>query len=94
MARSWSKEAHGFGRPHEVWQGDLTQGRPRIELLPDTHRQFLELRLDQGLSSQRTAERLHLSRSSVSTRLNRAVRLLMGRVDAQTQSFPSGSSKK
>ncbi len=41
MARSWSKEAHGFGRPHEVWQGDLTQGRPGIDLLRTPTARFL-----------------------------------------------------
>ena len=59
-----------------------------VSLLPDTYRQVLELRAYQGLSSQQTAERLHISRSSVSTRLNRAVRLLQRRLEARFRSLP------
>ena len=65
-----------------------------IALLPHTYRQVLELRVYQGLSSQQTAERLHISRSSVSTRLNRAVNLLKRRLAARTQSLLTRSSKK
>lgn len=68
--------------------------RVMIELLPVTYRQVLELRVYQGLSSQQTAERLHISRSTVSTRLHRAVKLLKSRLDARSQSSPSTSSKK
>lgn len=68
--------------------------REMIKLLPDTYRQVLELRVYQDLSSQQTAERLHVSRSSVSTHLNRAVNLLKSRLDSRTQSLPSGPSKK
>ena len=46
-----------------------------IQMLPGTYRQIFDLRLYQGLSTLQTAERLHISRSSVSTRLSRAVRL-------------------
>lgn len=56
-----------------------------IPMLPGTYRQVLDLRLYQGLSTRQTAERLHISRSSVSTRLSRAVRLLKGRLDARLQ---------
>ena len=62
-----------------------------IQLLPDTYRQVLELRLRQGLSNQQMAERLHISLSSVSTRLNRAVNLLRRYLDARIQSLPSRS---
>ena len=65
-----------------------------IALLPHTYRQVLELRVYQGLSSQQTAERLHISRSSVSTRLNRAVNLLKRRLGARTQSLLTRFSKK
>ena len=65
-----------------------------IQILPGTYRQVLELRVYQDLSSQQTAERLHVSRSSVSTHLNRAVNLLKSRLDSRTQSLPSGPSKK
>jgi len=54
-----------------------------IQLLPDTYRQILEIRLYEGLSNQETAQRLHISRSSVSTRLNRAVNLLKRHLDAR-----------
>lgn len=53
-----------------------------IQMLPGTYRQILDLRLYQGLSSRQTAERPHSSRSAVSTRLSRAVRLFKGRLDA------------
>ncbi len=59
-----------------------------VSLLPDTYRQVLELRAYQGLSSQQTAERLHISRSSVSTRLNRAVHLLQRRLEARFRPLP------
>ena len=64
-----------------------------VSLLPDTYRQILELRAYQGLSSQQTAERLHISRSSVSTRLNRAVRLLQRRLEARFRSLPPEDSQ-
>lgn len=54
-----------------------------IQLLPDTYRQILEIRLYEGLSNQETSQRLHISRSSVSTRLNRAVNLLKRHLDAR-----------
>ncbi len=52
-----------------------------IRMLPDTYRQILELHTDQGLSNQQIACRLHISRSSVSTRLSRAIRLLRSHVE-------------
>ena len=58
-----------------------------IQMLPDTYRQILDLRVNQGLSTRQTAERLHISRSSVSTRLNRAVHLLKGRLNARLRSL-------
>ena len=64
-----------------------------VSLLPDTYRQILELRAYQGLSSQQTAERLHISRSSVSTRLNRAVHLLQRRLEARFRSLPPEDSQ-
>ena len=57
-----------------------------IQMLPGTYRQVLDLRFNQGLSTGQTAECLHISRSSVSTRLSRAVRLLQGRLDARLRS--------
>lgn len=65
-----------------------------IRLLPGTYRQVLELRLRQGLSNQQMAERLHISLSSVSTRLNRAVNLLRSHLDDRVQSLPPRSQKK
>jgi RNA polymerase sigma-70 factor (ECF subfamily) len=50
--------------------------REMVKLLPETYRQVLELHTAEGLSNQQIACRLHISRSNVSTRLNRAVRLL------------------
>ena len=57
-----------------------------VQMLPATYRQVLDLRVYQGLSTRQTSERLHISRSSVSTRLSRAVRLLKGRLDARLRS--------
>ena len=54
--------------------------RETLKILPDTYRQVLELHTDQGLTNQQIACRLHISRSSVSTRLNRAIRLLKTRI--------------
>ena len=65
-----------------------------IQMLPGTYRQILDLRLYQGLSNRQTAERLHISRSSVATRLSRAVRLLQGRLDARLRaSSPEDSPR-
>ena len=63
-----------------------------IRMLPGTYRQILDMRLYQGLSTRQTAERLHISRSSVSTRLSRAVRLLKGHLDARLRSLPPEDS--
>ena len=52
-----------------------------VEMLPDTYRQVLELHTNQGLSNQQIACRLHISRSSVGTRLHRAIRLLRTRIE-------------
>ena len=68
--------------------------REIIQLLPDTYHQILELRLYQGLSTRQTAEHLHISPSSVSTRLSRAVNLLERRLEVRTQSSSPKSSKK
>ena len=65
-----------------------------VSLLPDTYRQVLELRAYQGLSSQQTAERLHISRSSVSTRLNRAVHLLQRRLEDRFRSLSPEASQQ
>jgi len=63
--------------------------REMISLLPDTYRQVIELRLVEGLSTRQTADLLHISRSNVSSRLNRAVTLLQQRLDSRIQSVPS-----
>ncbi|MDE0164693.1 MAG: sigma-70 family RNA polymerase sigma factor [Bryobacterales bacterium] len=54
-----------------------------ISFLPETYRQVVELRLQQGLSTDQTAGRLHISRAQVKTRLNRAVRMIQLRIDAR-----------
>lgn len=63
--------------------------REMISLLPDTYRQVIELRLVEGLSTRQTADLLHVSRSNVSSRLNRAVKLLRQRLDSRLRSVPS-----
>ena len=66
----------------------LTLLQEMISHLPDTYRQVVELRLVEGFSARQTPEFLHVSRSNVSTRLNRAVKLLQQRIDARIQSVP------
>lgn len=57
--------------------------REMIAMLPDVHRQVIELRVYQDLSAEETAARLRISRSNVNTRMHRAVRLLKRRIDAR-----------
>ena len=51
-----------------------------IAALPQTYREVLEMRYQRGLDTRETAELLHISRSSVTTRLSRAVRMIERRV--------------
>ena len=44
---------------------------------------MVELRLQQGLSTDQTAGRLHVSSSLVKTRLKRAVHMIQQRIDAR-----------
>ena len=64
----------------------LTLLREMISLLPKTYRQVVELRVYEGLSTRQSADLLHVSRSNVSTRLNRAVQLLQQSIDARIRS--------
>ena len=57
--------------------------REIVAMLPDVYRQVIELRVYQDLSVKETSEHLQISRSNVSTRMNRAVRLLKRRIDAR-----------
>ena len=59
-----------------------------IPALPETHRQVLDLRYSQGLSTEQAAGILGISPTNVSSRLNRAVALLRRRV--QTRLSDSG----
>lgn len=54
----------------------LTLLHEMIAMLPDTYRRVAELRLQEGFSTKQTARHLGISRSNVTTRLNRAVRML------------------
>ena len=73
----------------------LTLLREMVSLLPKTYRQVIELRVFEGFSVKETAELLHVSRSNVSTRLNRAVKLLQKRIDSRIQSVSAkGFGKK
>jgi RNA polymerase sigma-70 factor (ECF subfamily) len=67
--------------------------REMVGLLPETYRQVIELRVYQELSTRQTASLLHISRSNVSTRLNRAVKLLQKRLDTHLQQPPHGGSR-
>ena len=57
--------------------------REIISLLPETYRQVVELRVYEGFSTRQTADLLHVSRSNISTRLNRTVKLLQEPLDAR-----------
>ena len=57
--------------------------REMVVLLPPIYRQVVDLRVYHGLSSRKTAERLHVSPSDVDTRLSRAVEMLKRRLDAR-----------
>lgn len=79
---------------------DLAQEKQRlimlreiVSLLPQIYRQVVELRLHQGLSTGQTAQRLKISRSQVTTRLYRAIRMLQQHIDARTRTV-SASRKK
>ena len=58
--------------------------REVVSRLPETYRQVVELRLQQGFSTDQTAKRLQISSSLVKTRLKRAVRMIQQRIDART----------
>ena len=61
--------------------------REIVVLLPDTYRQVVDLRVYQGLSSCKTAQRLHISSSDVDTRLSRAVGMLKRRLDIRLKAL-------
>lgn len=65
--------------------------RETVERLPRPYREVVELRLGQGLSTAETAHRLDISRSSVATRLYRAMSLLKRRLEARMR--PNQPSK-
>ncbi len=71
--------------------------REVVGLLPEIYRQVLELRYGQGLSPEEAAEQLHISRTSVNTRLNRAVALVRRCLEArlrQESSSPMRASHR
>ena len=63
--------------------------REMVSLLPKTYRQVIELRVIKGFSAQQTANLLCISRSNVSTRLNRSIQLLQKRFNARTSIAPA-----
>lgn len=67
--------------------------REIISLLPQTYHQVVELRLHQGLSTGQTAQHLKVSHSQVTTRLNRAIRMIQQRIDARTRTVSFGRKK-
>lgn len=65
-----------------------TLARQRLELLrvmivtlPEIYARVIELRVCQGLSVRQAATRLQISPSNVTTRLNRAVKMIKSRID-------------
>ena len=88
-------EVEALGRtPEDVTQERqlLILLREMISLLPETYRQVIDLRVYEGFSTRQTAKLLHISRSNVSTRLDRAVQMLRKRVNARIQSTSCGPS--
>lgn len=57
--------------------------REMVGALPAAYRDVCEMRYGQDLSMAETAHRLGISRLNVSTRLERAVRMLRSRLDAR-----------
>ena len=58
--------------------------REMVASLPEPYRQVIELRFEQELSTSETARRLAISRSNVTTRLHRGIRMLKDRFKART----------
>ena len=54
-----------------------------IQMIPPVYQEVIEKRYVQGLSNRETAAELHISRTAVSTRLNRAVRMIRQRIDVR-----------
>ncbi|MDE0107390.1 MAG: sigma-70 family RNA polymerase sigma factor [Bryobacterales bacterium] len=57
--------------------------REMLAELPAMYREVCDLRYGQDLSTDETASQLGISRSNVSTRLNRAIRMLKARLEAR-----------
>lgn len=57
--------------------------REMVVRLPEPYRQVIELRLEQELSTSETARRLGVSRTNVTTRLNRGLRMLRDRFESR-----------
>ena len=68
--------------------------REMIDLLPQTYRQVIKLRLYQGFSNKQIARCLHVSRGNVAVRMNRAITLLKRRIDARARSLPPHASRQ
>lgn len=81
--------------PEEVIQERrrLVLMRETIPHLPKAYREMIDLRVYKGYSARQTAHLLGISRSTVSTRLNRAVRMLRQRLDARLQSAPRRAAR-
>lgn len=81
--------------PEEVIQEQrrIVQMRETIPHLPKAYREVIDLRVSKGYSARQTAHLLGISRSAVSTRLNRAVRMLRQRLDARLQPAPRRATK-
>lgn len=75
--------------PQACGQQMLYVLREMVTRLPEPYRQVIELRFEQELSTDETAQRLGISRSNVATRLNRGLRMLRDRFEFRTQQRPS-----
>ena len=59
--------------------------REIVAALPAVYRDVFNLRYGEDLSTAETARILGISRSNVSTRLNRAAKMIVRRLDARTR---------
>ena len=65
-----------------------------LQMLPPVYQEVFDKRYIQGLSNTETAAELHISRTAVSTRLNRAVSMIRRRIKTRLEHGSSSSTDK
>ena len=61
--------------------------REVVKTIPSIYRRVYELRIQEELTINETAEKLDITRSNVTTRLNRAVKMIESRLKKRINSF-------